>query len=348
MKHHEREFFVNIIRSGNIYIELSDVVLYVKPLTYLQSIDLQRVYNKAYDLSLSEGLMTEDEAEELMRDRGIWTHEEEARLKTIQDDLEKLKVEIYNNRKDKKLRESIRRYLRISESALEDLLLLKSSYYLNTCEGAAHITKNNWIIENNTYFDSGKKFDFENYAVDFINYKWREGFYHDKIIRELARNSPWRSIWSSRNDLNLPIFFNQREELLNDNQQNLLMWSKFYDNIQESMNCPPYDVIDDDDLLDGWMVVQSKEREKEKLQQEFEQETNDKIKNSDEIFVMSKSKDHSESIDKMNSVHAKNIKKQRNAIIQSKEVVKAGEFVDEQLKMQSMSNQQFKTRFKGG
>jgi hypothetical protein len=35
-----------------------------------------------------------------------------------------------------------------------------------------------------------------------------------------------------------------------------------YDNVYESMECPPDEVIKDDDMLDGWFIQQHKDREK--------------------------------------------------------------------------------------
>ena len=37
------------------------------------------------------------------------------------------------------------------------------------------------------------------------------------------------------------------------------------------MDCPTDDVIKDDDLLDGWFVIQAKKREKDRLEKEFEE-----------------------------------------------------------------------------
>ena len=97
MKQHEREFFINTIRSGNIYIKHRGVALVIKPLTYLQSIEAYHVYTDAYDEALQDGLMTEEDVDQMMMEKGLWTPDDEAIIKRIQDDLERLKVEIFNN-----------------------------------------------------------------------------------------------------------------------------------------------------------------------------------------------------------------------------------------------------------
>ena len=43
-----------------------------------------------------------------------------------------------------------------------------------------------------------------------------------------------------------------------------------YDNIQESMDCPTEDVINDDDMLDGWFIVQNRKREKDKKEKDVD------------------------------------------------------------------------------
>jgi len=119
-----------------------------------------------------------------------------------------------------------------------------------------------------------------------------------------------------------------------------------YDNIQESMDCPSEDVINDDDMLDGWFLTQKQKRDKEKAESEFEQSiSNEKINNSDEIFVMAGSRHEAEKIDSMNSVHGKMTKKERTATLQHKGSMEQHEFRDEKLKLRQQSNQQFKDKF---
>ena len=65
------------------------------------------------------------------------------------------------------------------------------------------------------------------------------------------------------------------------------MWSSLYDNIQESPDCPSNEVINDDDMLDGWMIIQKRNREQAKLQKDAENKFgNKKISNADEVFIV--------------------------------------------------------------
>ena len=133
---------------------------------------------------------------------------------------------------------------------------------------------------------------------------------------------------------------------LSIDQKNIIVWSRMYDNIQESMDCPSDDVIQDDDMLDGWFIVQRKKQEKEKAKAELESGlTNSKISNSDEIFVVAGSKGDAERINDMNDIHGVMTKKERMAVIQKQGEAKDLDFRDQQLKVRRQSNEQYKGKF---
>ena len=123
------------------------------------------------------------------------------------------------------------------------------------------------------------------------------------------------------------------------------MWSRMYDNIQESTDCPSEDVIEDDDMLDGWFLIQQKKRDKEKAESDFDKMNNSKLKNADDIFIMAGSQKDAEKIDSMNDINGKMTKKERAAALRRKGSMGQHEFRDENLKLRQQSNQQFKDKF---
>ena len=168
----------------------------------------------------------------------------------------------------------------------------------------------------------------------------------EKAIREIAKTEPWRSLWILSESKVFELFANKGKELTPD-QRNLLIWSRMYDNIHESMDCPPDEVIEDDDMLDGWLLIQKKKREQEQVQNEVANKTsNSKISNSDEIFVMAGTQEDANKINSSNSFHNQQIKKQRMQIVQQQGEAKDLDFPDQQLKMRQKSNQMFKDKFR--
>ncbi|MGB0657638.1 MAG: hypothetical protein ACPGOS_01095, partial [Gammaproteobacteria bacterium] len=73
---------------------------------------------------------------------------------------------------------------------------------------------------------------------------------------------------------------------LTRDQLSLCQFSSMYDNVNESSESPAEDVINDDDCLDGWFIVQKREYEKSKNKKDMEKLLgNSKVANSQEIFL---------------------------------------------------------------
>jgi len=108
---------------------------------------------------------------------------------------------------------------------------------------------------------------------------------------------------------------------MTDEQRNLVSWSGLYENIQQHPNCPSDEVLEDDDLLDGWMIEQRKERERSHNQKQADGITNEKIRNADEVFLMADTDDDARKIDELNDERAKHIKRQRFKVLKEKGTV---------------------------
>ena len=350
MNQHEREYFICRIRSGNVIIRKGDLKLVLTPPTLEQNLESCAIYDDAYHEAEAEGVMTESEIEEWMVEQGLWSYEDEEKIEILKKDLERLKVEIYSARNNSKLASRIRLYIRAGEQQMIDQLSKKRLYHSRTCEGRATLEKISFLIRECTKKD-GELYNFEDVSVEYVMSCYQDDLCSDSQIRELARNEPWKSLWVMREAANAPLFPNHMGDLeLTQNQKGLLIWSQTYDNIQESLDCPSQDVIEDDDMLDGWFIVQSKKREKEKAEQEFENSTNnEKIKNSPEVFIVAQGKQDAQRIDSMNDIGGKMVKAQREALMKRKGglPVSQAEFTDEKIRLNQMSNNQFKGRFGG-
>ena len=345
MKHYERELFVSRVRSGVYFVKHEGVKLKIVTPTIEEELEMAEGYNQAYEDAVAEDFMTEDQTLEWMKSRGLWSDEDEEKIEALKRDLEKLKVGIYENRNKDSNREQIRKYIRAAEKQLSEQVDKKHSFTSNTCEGVAMLEKSFDFIKICTYY-GGEKYDFKRLSVEFVLHLFHDKILSEKQTREIARNDPWRSIWMLKDSNSYKLFANEGRELSVD-QKNLLVWSRMYDNIQESMDCPDDDVIEDDDLLDGWFIVQRKKREAEKAEADFDNSTNNsKIKGSQEIFMVPSSKKEAEKIEALNDINAKMIKKQRIAMTKEKGKVGASEFNDAQLDLRMKSNQMFKDNFR--
>lgn len=345
MKQHEREYFISRIRSGIYTVKDGGITLKIHQPTLEQEFELNEIYNEAYQQALEDEFMTEDQMLEWMREKELWSQEDDDKIEGLKKDIERLKVEIYNSRNNDDMKQRIRLYLRAGEKQFSEIMYKRNLYYENTCEGIASSEKSFAFIRMCTFL--GKEvYKFDSISCDIVWQLYSNQFLPEKTVRDLARNEPWRTLWIM-NDSNAFKLFSNADKDLSLDQRSLLVWSRTYDNIYESLDCPSDDVIEDDDMIDGWFIIQRRKREKQRSESELDSMTNnEKIKNAGEIFVMAGSKKDADRINNMNDVGGRIVKKQRENLIRKKGEVSQNEFQDEKLRVSGQSQQMFKDKFR--
>ena len=343
MKQHERDYFVSRIRSGKYRIQIFKKELEILSPTIEDEYYINKAYMDGMESSLYEGFKTNEEMVSWMVEKNLWSYNEDADLKVHRQKEKDLKIDIYNARNSIKLRERVRSEIRNTEFQVSKLNQKKSAYYNNTCEGIATVEKISEFLKRCTFF-KGELYDFEELPVDLVSSKYYSLFLTERQIRDLARNEPWRTIWNL-NDTNSVLLFNNGDRELSHDQKNIMVWSKMYDNVQESMDCPQDDIIKDDDMLDGWFLVQGKKRDEERSKSEVDN-LNPKVAGSQEVYLMANSKEDRRRIDSLNSFESSVIKKQREQVIKSKGSASQLDFPDEKLKAQRMQTEGMRNQFR--
>tara|TARA_R100001163_G_C5012684_1_gene158067 strand:- start:47 stop:967 length:921 start_codon:yes stop_codon:yes gene_type:complete len=268
------------------------------------------VYDKAYEEAVIDGFKTHDQIMEWLIEKGVWSGKQEGDIKLFTKDIEKFKVEMYNNRHEKKKYNKIRLYLRKAESESQKLILKKTSYYENSCEGLAQTEKVSWIVRNCSYKD-GKPYEFNDtgLSLERAMVGWQAASNPERSLRNLATNEPWSSLWNSSKKCDVKLFYNDE---LTMTQKQLLMWSQTYDSVYESPDCPPNFVIEDEDLLDGWFILQHRKIKADKEKEDIDKKLG---KNADkqEVFIMGKNnKEQIETIEEYNDTEATIRRKSRS------------------------------------
>ena len=118
MLQHEREYFVSRLRSGTYYIDYEGIKLKVLPPTVEDQFFINAAYKEAYDDAFSQDVMTNEDMMFWMYQKGLWGDEDEQKLKDLDKNIEKLKVQMFENRYKQNVRETARVYLRASEKAI--------------------------------------------------------------------------------------------------------------------------------------------------------------------------------------------------------------------------------------
>lgn len=342
MNSYEREYFVSRVRSGVCYLKLNNERIKVLTPTIEDELLANEIFMESFDQARSDDTFTNDEMLEWMQDRGLWTKEKDDKIKGCEKDIEKLKVEIFNARSKEKLRETIRLYLRSAEKALLKLQQEKEDFFNRTCEGIALQDKLMFLFGRCCFINS-EPIDISNSDISLLYYQYSSLQLTETQIRELARNDPWKLYWITKDYA--PLFGNDKNRLLSNDQKGLIIWSKMYDNIQESMDCPTEEVIEDDDMLDGWFILQRRKHKSDRAKSELESKTsNQKIANADEIMIMTDSSKEADNIHNMNSIGGEIVRQQRLNTVRKLGSATDLDFEDKKIEIQSAQHQMMKDK----
>lgn len=86
-----------------------------------------------------------------------------------------------------------------------------------------------------------------------------EGAVETVILREVARSTEWRLIWTLSRE-NLPAIFDRSVGDFTVNHRMLIYWSRVYDSAFECQEPPEDDTVQDNDLFDEWLSERDLER----------------------------------------------------------------------------------------
>jgi hypothetical protein len=168
-------------------------------------------------------------------------------------------------------------------------------------------------------------------------------FYSKNTIRLLSKADSWRSIWhSAKGSVGV---FGVPAVSLSDEQRSLVSWSRLYDNIAESGEKPDKTVMDDDDLLDGWLIIQHKKGHGDGGANE---ELQNKHPGAHEVFIPVENQEDARRLENFNNPMGKMIKRQRSALIQKHGGVLEQDMPDSQMNMRMSATQQATQSAKGG
>tara|TARA_Y100000310_G_scaffold304680_1_gene344084 strand:+ start:8168 stop:9259 length:1092 start_codon:yes stop_codon:yes gene_type:complete len=303
MEHYEREILVAKLLSGATFFRVGKNRYKIINPNPDQRLLGEEIASEAVLEASFKQLLSDEEAEDYLHEKGIWTHENEQAFKESEKLIEDMKVELFQTVFNKKAADSIRRKLSGVRDALGKGLLKKYSIAPMTLEFYRRTTRDQFLVAICTYDMEGNRAYTENTYFNADStimekaYTAREA---DGIgqseMRELARTEPWRGYWavSKQNVFGSPSanFFGPRNEEaviipsshLNQYQRAMVSVCKMYDNAFQHPDCPNETVIEDDDCFDGWMIHEGRKREKEQKKKRIDEAVGQK---GDEIFVMS-------------------------------------------------------------
>lgn len=350
MSHSNEEILYRII-SGKQVIDLDGVKYIVKNPSNKIKLEAEEIFKEIVRKNrFNSNWITDKFCLQLLVSNGLCTADVDSNMKKMEKSIEDLKVSLYTSLFTPDIHKKTKKTLDLVRDKQANLVSIRHSLDHLTVKGYASMVKNQFIIFN-TLFDENENRVWENiedidvFLLEKISYNMLKNTLPVPKLRELSRTEPWRSYWSIKktNVFDCPVFD------LTDEQKSLILFSKMYDSAHEHPECPTEEVLSNDDLFDGWMIMENRKREKQKMTSELDKKIGGKRSDSDEVFLVAKSKEDRDRIEALNDAGGSIIKAQRLATIkkQGGKAVDAN-FVDRRVDMQQQANQQFMNTVKKG
>jgi hypothetical protein len=312
--------------------------------------DIQVKYNaelyaqQEYEKIKYNEWISEDEVLNFLIEIGLWPINGNDQIQKLEKQIEDYKIELFQNFLNPKKIKSLRNMLNSLKKTLSKYISIRHSLDSVTIEGYCTTLKNQYILirsiynnDNNLVFIDQQNIDYN--LLNSLSIIINNSTIEIETFKSIARSEAWRSYWNA-NKNNL---FEKSAINWTDEQKTLVVLSKMYDNAHEHPECPPDKVIEDDDMFDGWMIMQKRKSEQEKSKNRTEELLKGKnLQNAKEVFLVANSQEEAQNIYDLNNVQSRNIIKERNRmILNSNKEFKESELPDVQRDLQMQNNQQF-------
>lgn len=257
-----------------------------------------------------------------------WSESQENALSGFKLDIEKIKIEMFGAHFESNKRESLRKMLRKAESEATKLESIKNQFNYITREGIALHQKTQYLIGTAIKDASHKRFLKDGFwdkrlhpIIGHATNHYLNSRLSERQIRDLARNEPWQSIWASHDVVQL---FKCEAGDLSEEQKALIMWTRAYENARSSGELSS-NIIHDDDLFDGWLLKQNKDKQVDEDRAWLDKKlANTKVAGHEHIFVMAETE---EDIKRLNNLNDKTAKATKQILF--KEIDQHGQLKDQ-------------------
>jgi hypothetical protein len=346
-----KKSIVNRICTGIVYLNINDTIYYLDIPSKQQKAISELVYSEVFQEIKYKELMTRKQSQDFLANKGIWTQQNDKQLEDLNKYLEDLKIQLYDNLYNDRSKKKLRSKIKSLKSGISKSLIKKYSLDHMTLEAHAEDHYNKFLtaicikdcngVPVYTYHNWK---DADSHILKrFLNYKEMNALTNEQY-REISRTEPFRSIWGFSKH---QVFGSNSFDFTND-QMNLCMYSRMYDNVYENPDRPSDEVIDDDDMLDGWFAKQRRQIETDRKKKEVDSIMSKGKSNSNagEMFVMAGSKQEANKIRGINDIDSKMRMKQRSQALSEKGKLEESKLPDVQIGLRNEAMRQMADRFK--
>lgn len=337
---------VSKIVSGITFCEFNGQRYILHPPNSQNKYFAEKIYEDKIDEATNIGISSEEDFVQQLISCKLWSELEQEHLEALPKLIEEAKVQLYYAYKNFKSREIVDKNLKRYTKSLTELSLKKNLLRRESAEGMAEMYKHKYLacakttdMQGNPLWDTDGYFRQDGNLINYLFSQYLDNVCSEDVVRELCRNDPWVSLWTSgKNESGV---FGKPSSDLTDEQRIIISWSRVYDSIQESPEAPPEEVIENCDMLDGWLIVQGRKREKEKQQKQNGGRA-DNMK-GDEVYMFADNESEAQRIFQMNDADSKAILRNRQKQIEkSKKGVPVDKTLDAQMELHKQAVEKFK------
>jgi hypothetical protein len=293
MKWESREQIINRICSGRIQL---DVGLFTLP-SIKTKFEADYQYELSYKEALKDGMMNDDDKIIELYRRGIWSDLLEEELVRLKKGIDSLKYQLYDNRMRPTRLEQFRQQIQQDRERILELESIRGTFDSMTASGYAAAVKIEYIISKTVR-------PFKDDAMEDYLLNYYKIYTPERQLRYISRHEPWRTMYLSLKTRAISV----KPSRWGIDQRGLILWSKMYDNINNYEKKPESWVVEDDDMLDGWMLYINKEKKRE------ERDSGRPAKQGfNETFIFIDEDDDGKAVDEMNSPLERAMKRRKLA-----------------------------------
>ena len=337
------------IISGILIFRYQDQLLYLIYPSLSTKYEAELHYQDLYNEYKFSNWITESDVVHILKDNNLWSDMNERELNTLQKQIDQTKIELFKTFYIAKKQNSIRARLDYLNNRYAKFYNIRHSLDRLTVEGFCEKYKNEQLLINSLYTKNNDKLTkfFENSNVDIksledVSYEVGQHSIDIPEFRKIARSDLWRTYWSS----NKNFLFEKPAAEWTDEQRTLVVFSKMYDSAHESSEPPPDPVFDDDDMFDGWILLQNENAKKERSKKTEDKALGSKMSNAQELFLMANSREDIREIHDMNNSASKATINERNQSIMKNKDIDASKLPDAKREIEQLNQEAFKNKLR--
>lgn len=344
----KEKLILSRIVSGLLIFKYNEETLYLIYPSLELKYEAELYYEDLYESYKFSDWITESDIVNILKENRLWSDMNEKQFGILQKQIDQTKIELFKSFFNNKQQKTIRAKLNNFKNLYQKYYDTRHSLDHLTVDGFCEKYKNEFLLINSLYKKQNNEYikyfdsNIDTKLLDSINYEISKHNIDISVFRKLARGDHWRTYWSA----NKNFLFKKPASEWTDEQRTLVVFSKMYDSAHESMEPPPDPVFDDDDMFDGWILLQNENAKQDKQKKTEEKALGAKMSKAQEVFIMANSSNDANNIYDMNNSVNKSIIAERNATIAKHKDIDASKLPDTKREIAMTAQQNFKDRLR--